>query len=299
LSAEQLDAMNKIPIKVIEKQGKKKWTECFFALNSPNYWFYDRTDGKLYRMRTKVRLRGGFQTRTQAKASGIVVTDTKDFNDAGRSISYGTWPRPYIPGDHGCCVLLAVYYLTCEYSLLALQAMKETYHTEVKIQKEESIYLTDGRYEIIRQINQNMKNCNFVQIYPSPSQLYGTVNEWFGDSKNVDKFLIEYTDSINTSVGFVSHFVSLDTEVMLLYEPMHSSGPILVDRNCHDQCCFIETLKLHHNIDRNLTVRKIWKLQLTKKRKVVGDANQGQNKKKRSGRKQYKSLHAIAHFEKN
>jgi hypothetical protein len=288
LTEKQLAEINKLPIKVTLNQGKKPWTKYLFDLNSDNYWFYDRQDPeKLYKNKSKVRLKGGFQTRTQARLAGVVVTDEKGLNDTGRSISYGTWPRPYLPGHRGYCILLSVYYITTEFSLKALEKLKEKYHTEEKIGQGESIFLTDGTFDIIRRINQHLKNSNLVQMYPGTQ----TVNETFGTSSNIGKFLVEYTDNLNTSVGYISHFVSLDTEVMLIFEPMSANGPLTVDRNYNDHCCFIETLKLHHNIEGNLTVLNIWMLQSSNKRKSMGDALDCKVKKKRSGKKQFTSYY--------
>ena len=284
LTDKQLEEINKFPIKITESQGKKTWTKYLYDLNSDNYWFYDRTEQKMYKSRSKVRLRGGFQTRAQARLAGVVVTDEKGFNDAGRSISYGIWPRPYLPGHHGYCLLLSVYYVTNLFSLTALEDFKELYHTEEKLAQDKSVFLTDGTYDIVRKINQELFNYDFVEINLTSQ----TGNEIFGNSSNVGKFLIEYTDNISTSVGYISHFVSLDTEVMLLFEPMCAGGPIVVDRNCNDYCCFHETLKLHHNIEKNLSVLKIWKLQCSNKRKSLEDTGSAKPKKKRRGKNQIK-----------
>jgi hypothetical protein len=67
LTDKQLEEINKFPIKITESQGKKTWTKYLYDLNSDNYWFYDRTEQKMYKSRSKVRLRGGFQTRAQAR----------------------------------------------------------------------------------------------------------------------------------------------------------------------------------------------------------------------------------------
>ena len=75
---------------------------------------------------------------------------------------------------------------------------------------------------------------------------------------------------------------------MLLFEPMCAGGPIVVDRNCDDHCCFLETVKLHHNVEKNLTILKIWKLQSSNKRTSLEDTGSAKPKKKRSGKKQYR-----------
>jgi len=293
LTEKQLAEINKLPIRITQNQGKKPWTKYLYELNSDNFWFYDRQDPeKLYKSNSKVRLRGGFQTRTQARLAGVVVTDEKGLNDTGRSISYGTWPRPYIPGHQGYCILLSVYYLTNTFSLTALEELKELYHTEEKLAQGESVFLTVGTYDIIRKINQELFNHDFVEINHTSE----TINEIFGNSSSIGKFLIEYTDNISTSVGCISHFVSIDTEVMLLFEPMCAGGPIVIERNCNDFCCVLEILKLHHNIEKNLTILKIWKLQCSSKRKSMEDTGSANLKRKRRGKKQYRMNYCFKHI---
>ena len=75
LTAKQFEEISKLPIIITANQGKKPWTKYLFDLNSENFWFYDRKEQKLSKHKSKVRRRGGFQTRAQAKLSVVVVTD--------------------------------------------------------------------------------------------------------------------------------------------------------------------------------------------------------------------------------
>jgi hypothetical protein len=74
----------------------------------------------------------------------------------------------------------------------------------------------------------------------------------------VGKFLVEIREK-NIALGnSVSHFVSLDTQKMEIYDPMSDLGAICMYRNCKDHCIFLEIL---FGNSTNFEIVKIWKLE--------------------------------------
>ena len=88
------------------------------------------------------------------------------------------------------------------------------------------------------------------QIYPSTdvTSLQGFHNAIFGDRENCGKFLIELRDEIvQTAIG-ISHYVSLDTEKLEIYDTMSVEGAIVTQRTSDGNCLLLETLQLHQEL---------------------------------------------------
>ena len=102
------------------------------------------------------------------------------------------------------------------------------------------------------------------------------------------EFLVEMRDERVTSPIGISHFVSVDTTKLEIYDPMSSSGAILTQRNIHGYILFLETLHLVHSVK----VVRIWKL-VDKPKRTFSNMVDGeiQKKKKRKGIKRLKTMY--------
>jgi hypothetical protein len=77
--------------------------------------------------------------------------------------------------------------------------------------------------------------------------LHGFSNAIFGDRENCGKFLIELRDEVVQSAIGISHFISLDTDKLEIYDPMSTEGAIVTQRSSRDDkdmCLFLEYLKV-------------------------------------------------------
>ena len=136
--------------------------------------------------------------------------------------------------------------------------MKTQLHEELTISESTSIFVTDGTYKIVDAINRKMSSTFLRQVYPSTDAtcLHGFTNAMFGDAEFCGRFLIELRDEIVQSAIGISHFVSLDTEKLEIYDPM-SVGCAIVTQRCSDgNCLLLETLQLNHTVK----VFTVWKL---------------------------------------
>jgi len=93
--------------------------------------------------------------------------------------------------------------------------------------------------------------------------------------------------AVQTAIG-ISHYVSLDTEKLEIYDPMSVEGAIVTQRTSDGNCLLLETLQLHHTVK----VFTVWKLFPKTKRVNCSMASMDKidvevpKKKKRKGKKQ-------------
>jgi hypothetical protein len=203
--------------------------------------------------------------------SGVQVTDNKDFNNQGLVFQFSHWPKPWISGAQGCCSILAAYYIIEELTALHFANLKET------VPDGTSIYATDGTYTVIHEINKILGSSKLVQIYPSLNRYFANAEEaiFHEDTSKGGKFLIELSDLKVTSLDLMTHFISLNSYKMEIYDPTYHQGPILTERNIDGFLIILETLFL-----RNVqSISKVWKLV------QVGE----KKKSKRTGAKRIKT----------
>ena len=130
------------------------------------------------------------------------------------------------------------------------------------------------------------------KIYPSKDviNLVGFSNTLFGDGDHCGKFLIELRDeNVMFAIG-ISHYVSLDTEKLEIYDPMSKDGAIITQRNSDGYCLLLETLRLMHTVK----ILNVWKLFDKSSRThslVMSNVihNEEPKKKKHRGQKRMKS----------
>ena len=100
---------------------------------------------------------------------------------------------------------------------------------------------------------------------------------------------IRRDEVVQSAIG-ISHFVSLDTEKLEIYDPMSAEGAIVTQRSSDGNCLFLETLQLNHSVK----VFHIWKLFQKPKRVNCSMLSMEEidvkvpKKKKRKGQKQQK-----------
>ena len=247
-----------LPIVVDEKQGPKNWVTYLYEKKSPNFWYFNRHNGTITRTSTRCALRGGFTTRNLAASQGIEVSSIQEFNNVGTSLEYKSWPKERISGDKGFCAPIAAYYICSELSFSDVETLQKGYHQELSIMGNSCIFVTDGTYAIVDVINRKLSTTSLQQVYPAKNapSTHGFNNDVFGDSYHVGKFLVELRDENITSPIGISHFVSLDTHKLEIYDPMSVRGAIVTQRNSEDNCLFLETLHLLHTVK----VFTVWKL---------------------------------------
>lgn len=104
-------------------------------------------------------------------------------------------------------------------------------------------FVTDGTYKVVQVINQKLSSTFLQQVYPAKeaSNPHGFNNDVFGDAEHVGKFLVELRDQIITSPIGTSHFVSIDTHKLEIYDPISVRGAIVTQRNFEGSCLFLET----------------------------------------------------------
>jgi hypothetical protein len=246
--------------------GKKmstNWMDVIFKENSPYYFYYNRKTNTLTKLLTRIcRIRGGFQTRSTSSALGQITSTTKDFNNESTSRNYRAWPegKVHIPGTEGGCSIISAYYICPEVDKRLVAEFMNVYHEKLQLPSSQSILVTDGTYEFILSLNRKLKNFVFTKVYPTRKRTPTTANlgNIIGDSENVGKFLLEISEK-NIALGnIVSHFVSLDTEKMEIYDPMSERGAICMYRNSSDHCIFLEIL---FGNSTNFEIVRIWKLE--------------------------------------
>jgi hypothetical protein len=166
--------------------------------------------------------------------------------------------------------------------------LKKELHSEVVTSKTGIVHATDGTYNIIHVINRNMSNTSLKEIYPpkdatTPSKFNNALS---GDKDHGGKFLIELRDyDVSSSIG-LSHYVSFDTDMLEIYDPMSTSGAIVTQRNSDGHILFLETL----NLCQKVKVFKIWKLLQKPKRSNLSDDVEQPKRKKRRGKKRHTSM---------
>jgi hypothetical protein len=170
--------------------------------------------------------------------------------------------------------------------------LKTQLHEELATSESTSVFVTDGPSNIVEVMNRKMPTTIFRRIYPSTdvTSRHRFCNSIFGDTENCGKFLIELRDeTVLTAIG-ISHYVSLDTEKLEIYDPMSVEGAIVTQRSSDGYCLLLETLQLHHTVK----VFTVWKLLQKSKRVNCSMASMDTtefevpNKKKRKGKKQNK-----------
>ena len=127
------------------------------------------------------------------------------------------------------------------------------------------------------------------QVYPFKNErsLQEFSNAIFGYADNGGKFLVEMRDEKVTSPLGISHFVSVDTNKLEIYDPMSLREAILTQRNIAGYILFLETLHLVHSVK----VVRIWKLFDKTKRTLSNVIDEElPKKKKRKGKKQHKII---------
>ena len=229
-----------------------------YEKKSPFFWYFNRHTGTLNKTSTRCTSRGGFSTRNQAALNGIEVSSIKEMNNVGTSFENKCFPRERISGEQGFCAAIAAYYICSDLSLAAIENMKLKFHEELTISETTKIHVTDGSYQILQVINQNLSTTFLQQVY-SPkdgSTPFAFNNALFGDVGDNGKFLIELQDVNIISPIRISHFVSLDTHKLEIYDPMFVKGAIVTQRNSDGYCLFLETMQLLHSV----MVFRVWKL---------------------------------------
>ena len=293
-SDERLAVLVDLPIVVDENQGQKKWSAYLYEKRSQFFWYFNKYKGTIIRTGTRCAITGGFTTRHLAVSQGIEVSSIQEFNNVGTSLQTKCWPRERISGEKGCCAPIAAYYICPDLSTTAIETMQNDFHEELSIDGNSSVYVTDGTYRIIQVINRKLANTVLQQVFPakdgSSPQVFS--NDLFGDVHDVGKFLVELRDQNITSVVGISHFVSIDTEKLEIYDPKFVRGAILTQRNSEGFCLFLETLDLLHTVK----VFTVWKLVNKVHTNVseitpIEDVDVGEpKKKKRKGSKQTKTM---------
>ena len=233
--------------------------------------------------------------------NGIKVSTITEMNNVGKCFEHKDWPRESISGEKGGCAPIAAYYICFDLSVYVIELLKTEFHEELSLSDSRSIYVTDGSYNIVDVMNRKMSTTFLRQIYPSADVTSIQVfhNAIFGDRENCGKFLIELRDEIvQTAIG-ISHYVSLDTEKLEIYDPMSVGGAIVTQRCSDGNCLLLETLQLHHTVK----VYHVWKLLQKSKRVNCSMASMDKidvevpKKKKRKGKKRHISYVAKKSYE--
>ena len=238
----------------------------------------------------KCARKGGFPiTRQEATSKGMQLTTIQEFNNVGATFQYTRWPRDPMKGDKGFCALIAAYYICLELSMSVFLKLKNDLHTEIAISETSTIFVTDGTYRIVKCINESMSTTFLRQVYPFKNERSSQEfsNAIFGYADNGGKFLVEMRDEKVTSPLGISHFVSVDTNKLEIYDPMSLREAILTQRNIAGYILFLETLHLVHSVK----VVRIWKLFDKTKRTLSNVIDEElPKKKKRKGKKQHKTM---------
>ena len=238
-----------------------KVMQAIFNANSGFYYFYDRSTSILHELPEKVkRIRGGFQTRSTAQIKGEVPLSMKDHNNGVVSRTYTSFPKVWIDGSAGGCCVLAAYYLNAEFSKEMMEHLMQNSHDKLKIHPLVNVTVTNGTHQIIRDMNERLQATFFRKMYPTEAhpRMFENVNTLFGDSKNTGKFLVEIGDVEPTTLVSISHFVSLDTHAMEIYDPMCEDGAIPMYRNSNDHCIILEMLVRN---PKECCFMNIWRLE--------------------------------------
>ena len=292
LSAERLAEIEQLPIIVDKNQRGKKWTTYLYEKRNNYFWFFNRHDGTIVRTNTSCRFRGGFLTRNQAATNGIKVSTITEMNDVGKCFEHKDWPRERISGDYGFCAPIAAHAICSDLSVKVIELLKTQFHEKLAINESSSVFVTDGTYNIVDVMNRKMSSTILRQIYPSAdlTSIQGFSNVIFGDRDHCGKFLIELRDEIVQSAIGISHYVSMDTEKLEIYDPMSKNGAIVTQRSIDGNCLFLETLQLNHSVK----VFHVWKLFQKSKRLSSSTLSTEEidemvvKNKKRRGKKQHK-----------
>ena len=126
-----------------------------------------------------------------------------------------------ICGERGFCAPIAAYYICDELSVAVVEILQKELHTEISTSESNNVFVTDGTYTIIHKINQNLPTTSLQKIFPTKDPTTHP-NALFGDKDECGRFLIELRD-INVS-SIISHFVSLDTYKLEIYDPISVVG---------------------------------------------------------------------------
>jgi len=269
------DQTYSIPVNDTERAsiGKKKYKyngrtykglklmQAIFDAKTGFYYFLDRSTNTLHELPEKVkRIRGGFQTRSDAQVKGEVPLSMKDYNNGVVTRAYKTWPKVWIDGSAGGCSVLAAYYLNAEFTKDMVEDLMHNSHDQLQIDPLVNITVTNGTKQIIQDMNERLQATFFKKLYPTKAhpRMFENVNTLFGDSKNTGKFLVEIGEVEPTTLESISHFVSLDTNAMEIYDPMCKDGAISMYRNSNDQCIFLEMLVRN---PKECCIMNIWRLE--------------------------------------
>ena len=154
--------------------------------------------------------------------NGIKVSTITEMNNVGKCFEHRDWPRESISGVKGCCAPIAAYYICFDLSVNVIDRLKTLLHQELSISESSSIFVTDGTYKIVQVMNRKMSSTVLRQIFPSTevTTFPGFSNAIFGDRDHGGKFLIELRDEVVQSAIGISHFISLDTDKLEIYDPM-------------------------------------------------------------------------------
>jgi hypothetical protein len=239
------------------------WMDELFKENSGNFYFYDRRGNELHQMEVKVqRLRGGFTTRSDAQRKGEFPMSIQELNNGVVTRAYRQWPpsKVWLDGTAGGCCALAMYYLNPEFTKDMVDDLLQKSHEQLEIRELTTIAVTNGTYKIIQDMNERLKLSFLRRIYPKKAQplMLSNVNTLFGDSKDTGKFLVEICEKERSIHNNVSHFVSLDTHAMEIYDPLCEQGAIVVYRNSSDHCIFLEMLERN---PKDCWILNIWRLE--------------------------------------
>jgi len=264
MSDEERAIIAKSRIKWKNKMTKGSvWMDELFKENSGKFYFYDRRGNELHQMDVKVqRLRGGFTTRSDAQRKGEFPMSIQEFNNGVVTRAYRQWPysKVWIDGTAGGCCALALYYLNPEVSKDMVDDLLQSSHEQLEIHALSKIAVTNGTCKIIQDMNERLKHSFLRRIYPTKAQplMISNVNTLFGDSKDTGKFLVEICEKERSLHNNVSHFVSLDTQLMEIYDPMCDEGAIVMYRNSNDHCIFLEMLERN---PKDCWITNIWRLE--------------------------------------
>jgi len=266
MSDEERAIIAKSRIKWKNKMTKGSvWMDELFKENSGKFYFYDRRGNELHQMDVKVqRLRGGFTTRSDAQRKGEFPMSIQEFNNGVVTRAYRQWPysKVWIDGTAGGCCALALYYLNPEVSKDMVDDLLQSSHEQLHIHGSAlpKIAVTNGTYRIIRDMNERLQHSFLRRIYPTKTQplMFSNVNTLFGDSKDTGKFLVEICEKKRSIHNNVSHFVSLDTHAMEIYDPICEKGAIVMYRNSSDHCIFLEMLERN---PEDCWIMNIWRLE--------------------------------------
>jgi len=291
IGSDRLREIKALPLVVDEEQGDQPWYDGLLKKHRRYYWFFNKHLGIIAKTNVSCAPKGGFPiTRQEATTSGIQVSTVQEFNNVGASFQYTSWPREPIKGDKGYCALIAAYYICLDLSMTLFLKLQTELHTEIAVSGNSTIFVTDGSRRIVKCINESMSTSFLQQVFPSKkessSQQFTTAV--FGLADCGGKFLIEMrNEKVSTPIG-ISHFVSVDTNKLEIYDPMSSREAILTQRNIHGYILFLETLHLVHSVK----VVRIWKL-VNKTKRTFSKMSDEElpKKKKRKGNKRLKRMY--------